>query len=111
MTIAEYLDFMPNTVTVAPWTGVDAYGASAWGDPVTYPARIVVRPTRMQRADGTQIVSRARVTIGAAVLISPKDALTVPSAFVAAGVPPHPPILDVQIIPDETGPHHTVVLI
>ena len=111
MSIGEFLDLMPSVVTVESYASVDSYGKPAYGDPVQYVARVVVTPTRMQRADGTQIVSRATVYIGAAVLISPKDRLTVPSVFLPAGVPPHPPILDVQIPSDELGPHHTVVLI
>ena len=104
--ISEWADLMPDTVTLEPWTGQDGYGEPTYGDPVTYPARVVGKTRLVRTVSGEEKVSTVTVYLGAVPGASPQDRVTLPSRF----VPQQPIILAIERIPDETGALYDAVL-
>lgn len=101
----DWLDMCPHTISVEPYTGIDAYGAYTYGAAVTYKARIQGKNQLVMTQTREEAVSHITIHVGT-VAIGPKDRITLPSPF----EPTVPNILDVQHVSDETGQHHSVVL-
>lgn len=99
-----FLDLMPHSVTIESWLKDDAYGKPKFGYAVSRQCRVVAKPQVIRDKDGRERVSRARVFMGGAFGIDPKDRITLPDGT-------QPPILQVQKFPDEDGAHHEVVLV
>lgn len=105
-TYSDWLDFMPDEVTITPWTahsvsGVPTYG----GTPRTHPARIEMKNHLCIDASGREILARGRVFMGTTTIPSVKDKITLPAEY----VPVSPPIISVNPISDETGIHHITI--
>lgn len=104
MTISRWADMMPHTVMIEPWQGVDEYGAPTYGVAVIYRARVQAKIRKIVTAQGEEVVSMLTCYI-AGLGITPQDRITLPNQF----SPNQPKILDVGLISDETGLHHSVV--
>lgn len=106
--LSEFLDFMPDTVTIYAWVSQSDTGKPTYSPTGTdYRARIELKNRRIVNSSGQEIIARGRVFLGTSAVISVKDKIVLPSEY----VPTSPPILAVDISPDETGNHHTVVMI
>jgi hypothetical protein len=99
----DFTEFFAHVVNIAPYASQDGYGAAAYGTGIDYPARIVNTVKMIRAADGQERVSNTSIWIGTDAAISPKDKLTLPSAF----SPQTPPILRVDRVTDDEGIHHT----
>ena len=96
---------MPHTVTVEPHSGRDQYDAPSYGTAQTIAnSRVVYRRRWIRRADGTEVMSRGVVWLGAipSPVIDPEVRITLPDGST-------PPVLDVEELPDEDGAHHIKV--
>ena len=104
MSIAEWDGMMPHSITIEPYQSVDPYGVYIYGSAVTYQARIQGKMRLIMNMQGEQIASSVTVYV-AGFGITQQDRLTLPSPF----VPNQPPILNVGVVSDESGLHHTVI--
>lgn len=106
MPIADWFDLMADTVSVAPWTGADAFGAPTYGSPVTYPAHIAGKIAMVRNLQGEEQVSTVTVYLGSATAgVKAEDLLVLPTRF----QPQSPAIVSVAKVSDENGPHHEVL--
>jgi hypothetical protein len=104
--ISEWLDLMADTVTITPWTGQSVSGVPTYGGtPVSYSAYINMKNRLIVDAQGREILAKGRVILGTTTLVSVKDKITLPSDY----VPQSPPILAVNLVPDELGTHHVTL--
>ena len=109
--IREFRDFLVNTVTLERMETRDAYGAPAWGVPISYPARVVGKTRLVRDARGRETVSRYTVYIGATPAVTPEDRITLPDEYsLGSTATLTPPILSVGQFPDESGDLHHVVV-
>lgn len=95
--ITAFLDFMPHTVTVAPFSAIDGYGQATYGAAVSYKARIQGPVKFLHQATQQERVSSQTVYVGSTAAISSKDKLTLPSGFDVTAVK----ILQVDPVSDE----------
>lgn len=104
--VNEWADFMPMTVGIEPWATYTGGGSgSTYGTLVSYPCRIEMKNHLVITKDGKQITARGRVFLLSTVIIGSKDRVTLPTGY----IPTQPPLLDVNIVDDESGNHHTTL--
>lgn len=104
--VSEWADFMPMTVGIEPWTAYTGGGSGAtYGASVNYSCRIEMKNHLIVGKDGKTITARGRVFLLSTVIIGSKDRVTLPAGY----VPTQPPLLDVNIVDDESGTHHTTL--
>lgn len=103
MSIADFLDMMSDTVIVAPLSSRDDYGKPTYGTGVSYTARVTFKDRWVRRSDGTEVLSKGVVWIGATPTVKVDDQLTLSDGS-------SPPILQADTISDEDGPHHVKVV-
>lgn len=84
------------TVTIAPYTGQDAYGKAQYGPAQTVPARVQFRLQRLTDATGQERVSRAKVFVDGDVTLDLRDRVTLPDGTM-------PPILTLYKVSDLDG--------
>jgi hypothetical protein len=108
----EFLDMMPHTVQIAPWTGQDKFGKPTFGSDVAYRCRIVGKSVsvRHNQTEELQSIYTIYVAAGAAV-ITTRDRLTLPAdnAFSGPGGGTQPKLFTVYKGTDDEGHHHTVI--
>lgn len=101
-----FRSLMADTVSLAPYQGVDQYGQAQFGAAVTYNARVEGKNTDVITTNGEEQVSRVQVYLGVVPLtVTPLDRLTLPGRF----DPVSPPILSIEHCPDDRGVHHVTV--
>lgn len=104
--ISDWLDVMPDSVSVKAWTGKSVSGVPTYSATSTsYPCRIEMMNHKVVNSHGMEVLARGRIILGTAVVIGIKDLITLPSDY----VPTQPPIMAVDVIPDDTGSHHTTI--
>lgn len=102
MSVGDWNDLMPHTITVAELSGRDGYGAPAYGSEASYTARVIYKPTKVRGPEGNDVVAKGLVWISGTPTIDTEDRLTLPDGST-------PPIMAVDRIPDEDGEHHVKV--
>lgn len=102
MGVSDFLDLMPDTVTVEPFAGRDGYGAPSYGAPVQYRARVVYRPNLVHAPDGKEVVARGTVWLATSDAVSTEDRLTLPDGST-------PRVVAVERYTDASGVHHVKV--
>jgi hypothetical protein len=111
--VEDYLDFMPETVTLDPYVSTDVSGQTHFaGDTdinarVVYPARIEIKNHIAVDREGRQIVARGKVFVGTTIVPSVKDKIILPNNY----TPNIPPIISVIPQNDEEGVHHITIII
>jgi len=106
MAVALWLDLMPDTVTIAPYSSQNKYGEETRGVAVSYQARSVGKVMKVLDRQGNERVSTVTTYLGAAPTgLTVRDQITLPARF----DPRTPEILAIGSFPDEGGAHHTVV--
>ena len=103
MSIDDWADLMAATVTLAPLTSRDRYGAGSYGAAVSYQARVSYRTKWIRMADGSIVNSQGEVWLRSAARVDPEARLTLPDGTT-------PPILMVQTPSDESGAHNTKLI-
>lgn len=106
MGVEEFLDFMPDTVTVNAKTGQSVSAAASFSTVgVDYPARIEMKNHLVVGVDGRTVTARGRIYMGTTTAPGLEDKVTLPVGF----TPRIPPIISVNLVSDESGPHHVVL--
>ncbi len=104
--VAEWLDFMSDTVTIYAWTGfASATGATYSPTGTTYPCYIEMKNHLIVDAQGREVMARGKVFMGTNVVVGVKDKVVLPAEY----VPLSPPILAINVANDELGNHHTTL--
>jgi hypothetical protein len=102
--ISDWFDMMADEVTIYPFTGRNVSNVPTYGPTGTvYPAYIHMKNHLVVGKDGRTITARGYIILGTTAVIGIEDKIVLPSDY----VPVSPPILDVNLEPDEDGNHHT----
>lgn len=104
MGVSDFLDLMPDTVTVEPFAGRDGYGKPTYGAPVQVRARVSYKPQIVHGTDGKEVVARGAVWLASVSTdVSTEDRLTLPGGEAVR-------IVSVEKHSDGSGLHHIKVL-
>lgn len=102
MTLPEPLKSMcRHTISVEPVSGTSSKGGKAYGDAVTYTARIVGKRQIVKNAEGIDVLSTTTIYVAHDVQIDPKSRVTLPAGSFPSGSSSQPPIQSVSHFPDE----------
>lgn len=93
------------TVTIEPFTGVNANGEATYGAGVSYKAHIGGQNRMMRNALGQLVTDPLKVVLSTAPSVSTKDKITLPATY----TPQTPPIVGVAQLFHETGQSHVAV--
>jgi hypothetical protein len=105
-TVNEWADFMPQTVLREPWLSYKSGGSdSNYDTAISYLARIEMKNHLIVGKDGKVITARGKVFILSSTIPNIKDRWTLPSGY----IPTQPPVLDVNVVDDESGNHHVTL--
>jgi hypothetical protein len=106
---AEFLDCMPDTITLAPPTGYDDRGQATFGTAASFSCYIepVQGEVVIRSAQNQERKAQWRIYIGSATAINPLSKLTLPAGF----DPQTPPVFVVGRTTDGDGAHHTVLMV
>ncbi len=99
----EFTDFMQDTVTIQRIVGRTDDGKPSYSSPVTYKARIDNKTRNVIGNDGQTVVARGRAWLDTV------DEITVNDSVVFNGAGKPVVILNVNQVPDETGPAYTAL--
>lgn len=94
--IADFLDLMPLTVTVAPFVSRDSYGVATYGTARPYRARVNYKQHYIRKSEGEMVPARGMVWLATSDAISVNDRVTLPDGTT-------PLILESNGETDETG--------
>ena len=100
--LADLAELYAETVSIEPWTGQDAFGASTYGASVVRAARVAGRSRLVRDAGGNERVSTVTAWLAGAFGVTVKDRVTLPVRF----SPQKPPLIVVEQQSDENGAHH-----
>lgn len=106
--VNDWIDFMPDTVTIQAFTGYDGTGQAKptySSTLATYPCRVELKNHLVIDHLGREIMARGRVIMGTAVVVGMQDKITLPAGY----IPLNPPLISVNVVPDENGNHHTTL--
>lgn len=106
--VSEWEDMMSDTVTLFAWTGRSVSNAPTYA-PTAYltdcPCRIEMMNHLVVDSKGNEILAKGQVIMATVTIPGVKDLIVLPSDY----VPVSPPILAVDVIPDDTGSHHVTI--
>ena len=105
--MSDFDDFMTDFVTIEPFTARDGYGDATYGAAVSYACRVMTDQQQVTTVQGEQVVSRGKIYIMGNPVIDGNDRITLP----AGNVPLQPPIIRVDVMTDELGPHHVEITV
>jgi hypothetical protein len=100
--------YMQDSITVEPYASENVNTEESVGAAVAYTCRCEGRRKMVRTPNGEQAVSMVQAYLDRLVSIDPRSRVTLPARF----SPLQPPILAVEMLPDETGTGtmaHTVV--
>lgn len=95
-------DLMSETVTIAPATTVNRYGAAAYGAPVSVAAHVAMANEVFTSPDGRLLQETGRAYLSGVHAVGENDLLTLPDGST-------PTIMLVAQRYDESGPFATVI--
>lgn len=103
----ELLEFLTETIALAPYVGQSDSGVPVYGDDVEYAARVSLRNELVRSHDGRELASRGKVYVAMTTVPDVRSRLTLPANY----QPRVMPMLDVQPENDETATLNHVVLV
>lgn len=105
--ISEWFDVMSDTISVNAWTGKSVSGAPTYNmsSTATYRCRIEMMNHKVVNEHGSEVLAKGRIILGSGVVIGIKDLVTLPIDY----IPTRPPLIAVDVIPDDAGSHHTTL--
>lgn len=100
------LDIFTKEVQIEPWTGQNRAGEPTYGTATTYQAKIEHGNRQIQGQGDRAIVPKHKIFLGAAVLVDPRDRITLPVEYGERDADgnfaaPTPVIREVQPVYDE----------
>lgn len=95
-----FVDMMPDTLTVEAFLGRDTYGAATYGPARTYTARVNNVQRNVLNAQGQMVVAKGRAWLDTVDTITVNDRVTLDDGT-------QPVLLNMNQVPDETGPAYT----
>lgn len=103
----EYLQLMPDTVTVADVATRDEYGKRTYATATSHRARISLKDERVVNLLGVEVLANIKIVLapdaaGNLPSIDAESRLTLPDGST-------PEVVSFGIASDEDGPHHAVV--
>lgn len=105
--VSTWAALMPDTITVAPLSGVDDYGeetfATLSSEISTYDARVVYKPTRTENFQGEEVIASVTVYCASTSPFSATDQITLPDGS-------QPPLISISQYPGPDGLHHQTLL-
>jgi len=109
--ISSFLHMLPDSVTYQARTGTDGYGDPTWSTGDIYKARVVGEQKLIRGFSGAEVLAAQTVYLGTNIIVQPTDRITLSTAIVASTQASaiQPPILGAKRIPDQSGPHSTVI--
>lgn len=96
----DFLDLMPNSVTVQTFLGVTDDGQRMFSSPITYRARVNTKTHNVIGAGNQLVVARGTAWLDTVDPISVNDKIILDDGTV-------PIVLAVNVEPDENGPAYT----
>ena len=105
MSASDFLDFMPDTVTIEPFSSMDGYGKATYGAAVSVRCRVEQGAKNVKDFSGQEAVSMTQLYLSRTSAVGLKDRITLP----AGSVPLRPPIINSVLVKDEAGAHHVEV--
>lgn len=103
MSISDFADMMPHTITLEEFAQRDAYGKPSYGSAVNYSARVSYKSKFIRRADGSEVLAQGEVWILGTPTVTVEDRITLPDGNT-------PVILMTELLSDELGSHHSKVI-
>ncbi len=101
---SDFLELMPQSITVATRASRSADGHVTFStSATTYRARVVNSRAQVRDDSGVMRVARYEVWVNSTAILAPDSKFTLPDGST-------PPILSVDVFPDETGNHHNRVM-
>lgn len=98
--IEDWLDLMPDEVTVQSFISYDAYSNPSYGSPNVFQARVTYRNRRVLNDKGEEVVARGEAWLATILPISARDKVMLSDGTL-------PLILNVSKVSDEDGPLYT----
>jgi hypothetical protein len=105
---------MSSRVQILARTGLNGYGeAGTFSAAVTYQAHLSGKRRMVRNSEGQEVVSSQAVYLAGAPAVQPGDRIVLSTDDVGstASGALQPPILAVERLNDEYGPHHTVIFL
>lgn len=96
-------ELMKQTISVAPFASIDAYGQETFGTPVSYDCYIQESPTKILNMFGTEVVSSHTVYVASTGRIDVTSQCTLPDDS-------QPFLIRSNVFYDDEGDIHHVVL-
>lgn len=96
----DFKALMPATITRAAYSSQDAYGKVTHGAGTNFSARVLRKQEKVLDRDGNEKVANTVVWIYGSPAWDVRDKITLPDGTT-------PPILQIAVIPDEGGDHHS----
>ena len=111
VTVRAFEKLMTQTVTIAPFSSYDDYGAPSFGTAVSYRAAVVGETKRVVNAQGNEVPSQQAIYLMSAAAIRPEDRVTLSTGDVGSteSFAINPRIVAVERYPFLRGQFATVV--
>ena len=111
VTVRAFERLMTQTVTIAPFSSYDNYGAPSFGTAVSYRAAVVGEMKRVVNAQGNEVPSQQAVYLLGNPAVRPEDQITLSTGDVASteSFAINPRIVAVERYPFLRGQFATVV--
>lgn len=102
---SDFLALMPDTVTITAQASIDKYGKRTHsGAGTQYSAHVEPASELYRNADGREVAIIGKVFLFGAPAITPNHKIVLPDGSV-------PVIAGVEVLRDEDGTHHTVIML
>ena len=101
MSVTDFLDMMPSTMTVATLSGLstDGYGVATYTTGSSYRCRVVQKQQLVRSFSGVEEMSRTTAWVASTSTFPPSAQFTLPDGST-------PELLATEAYPDEDGVHH-----
>ncbi len=106
----DFDDYMPDTITIEPFSSYDEYRARSFGVSVTYTARVTEEFTQVMDLNGLEQTSTHTVWIAPHATSGLPTGLTT-NARVTLPDGSTPPLLSYRLISDDEGDHHMKLML
>lgn len=97
-----FLEFMPHTITVYPFSSINQFGEETYGTGTVYQAMVEERPNKVLNSFGEEVVSSHVVYVNSTVRIPLTSRVTLPDGS-------EPSLIRSDVFSDTDGIHHVAL--